>query len=164
MPFFPNISLTPLKKLFRATEQPGAFVVGDVISPVMPLQDIIAVTSTTGVTQGGSVTGIGQGFGATVEEDEAWLVQSFASVTDVLDADQAVTLQGFIFHPGIGIRNYGDPVVIGASTQGGWGKVFTPPMLLIPGQRLGVVVVDITVGAAGLIGLNATTVRVVIPV
>lgn len=162
MPFTPNVNLSLLKKLLAAQEQPGGFIVSDLILPVLELgllagADKLAVgrTATFAVTTGQTIT--------VIVGSDYLLVHSLTSVTDILDADQSITLQGFLFGPDpLSTQNFGTPVVVGNSEQGGFGEIFSPPILLTPGTAIGVRVVGFVGGAAGTIAVDVAIRRVLI--
>ena len=153
--FIPNVDLTVLKKFFGATEQPGAFVVSDTISPILEIQDIALFQSREIVQTTTFKTLVGQSIDLTVDEGEFWLIHYTGMFTDALDADQSINVQLFVSPPGfVGKARLLVPVVIGNSEQGGIGAAFGRPLILPSSAIFGAAINGIVVGAAGSIPLT----------
>jgi len=153
--FIPNVDLTVLKKFFGATEQPGVFLVSDIITPILEIQDI-ALFQSREIRQASAVkVNVGDSVQLTVAAGEFWLVHYVGINTDTLDADQAITLQLFVSPPGFTpFARLLVPVVTGNSQQGGIGAAFGRPLIVQAGTAFGAAINAITVGAAGSISMN----------
>ena len=147
--FIPNIDLTVLKKFFGGVEGPGSFIVGDTISPIIEIQDIALLARRENLSVVNfPMTAVSIPVQLIVPEGEFWLVHYIAMTTDVLDADQAVTVQLFIRQTNINGRVL-VPTTTGNSEQGGIGAAFGRPLILSSLARFGIIINAITVGAAG---------------
>lgn len=92
----------------------------------------------------------------TVPDDKIWLVAAIVSSTDVLDADQAVTVQGYMNLSGLNGCAFGDPVRVAVNEQGGFGMVFgaNNPLVLPEKSQIGIYTTNEDGGAAGTINMN----------
>ena len=157
--FIPNVDLTGLKKFFGAPEQPGPFFVSDTISPILEIQDIALFQRRETLTLvNGSFGSVGQVHSFTVDAGQFWLVHYIAMTTDVLDADQSVTVQLFVIPTGVGSSlRLLVPVSIGNSGAGGIGAAFGRPLILPSGATFGVAINAIDPGAATAIRFDTST-------
>jgi len=161
MAFFPNVDLTAIKRLFRSVEQPGPFIVTEVISPVIDIQKFIFMLQREWVNTFVVLTAVGQTLTHTIPEGEQWLIHAIASSTDTLDADQTVSLQQFITPTNVGGlgdtgTKYGRVVAVGNSEQGGSGQVFENIVIFPSGSVFGVAVNQLTIGVGGDVRLSLT--------
>jgi len=155
--FTPNVDLTAIKRLFGAVEQPGGFVVSDIISPVIEIQDLALMQRREVIRFFSNLSVVSGVVGTTVPDGEFWLVHLVTTQTDILDADQALLLQLMLIFAGSGATfRYDQPVSVAALEAGGVGRVFAPPMILPPQTLFGVVANGITPGASGSIALALT--------
>ena len=153
--FIPNVDLTVIKKFFGGVEGPGAFVVGDTISPILEIQDIALFQRRDLVETTVNVSAIGGVIGQVVDPGEFWLVHYVGIITDVLDADQTITMQLFVEEPAARARiRLLVPTSIGNSEQGGIGAAFGRPLILRSGTRFGAAANAITIGAAGNVAVE----------
>jgi len=155
--FIPNVDLTILKKFFGGVEGRGSFLVSDTISPILEIQDIALFQRRDTRQFSGAITTVGAigHVSLTVDAGEFWLIHYLSVVTDILDADQAVTVQLYVRPPGVAFRaRLLVPVVIGNSEQGGIGAAFGRPLIIPSGTVFGAASNAITVGGAGAITLE----------
>jgi len=154
--FIPNVDLTVIKKFFGGVEGPGAFVVSDTISPILEIQDI-ALFQRRDVVEAlnFAVSSVASVISLTVDAGQFWLIHYLATNTDILDADQAISIQLFVREPSVNpLGRLLVPTAVGNSEQGGIGAAFGRPLILRSGTQFGAVVNGITVGAAGSIRLD----------
>ena len=164
--FTPNVDLTVIKRLFGAVQQPGGFIVSDVISPVIEVQDIALFARREFVTFFSTLFSLNAPTTTVVPQGEFWLVHFITMDTDILDGDQAIAFQLVILPAGQATRDFriGPPSSVAANEAGGIGQAFTPPLILPAGTTFGVVANQITVGAGGSIavGVNSQITRITI--
>jgi len=153
--FTPNVDLTVIKRLFGAVEQPGGFVVSDVISPVIEIQELSLMQRREVISASSNFSSVNGTVSIPVPPGENWLTHYFASATSVLNADQSITIQMMVSMPGIvpGFR-FDRPVDVPADSVAGVGRVFEKPLILPAGSTIGVRAGAIVVGAAGSIGFS----------
>ena len=84
----------------------------------------------------------------TVPAGELWNIKGVLAITDLLDADQAVTVAPHMTVRGVGFV-LANPVTIAASTLGHVTALLPRPILLQAGDDVAVRVNEITVGAGG---------------
>ena len=154
--FTPNVDLTSIKRLFGAVEQPGGFIVSDLISPVIEIQNLALMQRREHINAFSSFGAVGAVIGEFVPEGEFWLVHSIVTDTDVLDADQALQYSLLLIPPTSSSSHfrYDQPVSINPSSEGGLGRIFEPPLILGPRMLIGMVANEITPGVAGVIAMG----------
>lgn len=163
--FIPNVDLTVIKRLFGAVEQPGGFIVNDVISPVIEIQDLALMQRRESLTVFGNLTTTGTQVTVQVNDDQIWLVHLIGTETDGLDADQSVTMQLMINLPGalsFTRFRFEEPVSVTSLFEGGVGKIFPKPLILPSGSVVGVTANEVAAGASGIIAtaLNLQITRI----
>lgn len=150
--FTPNVDLTVIKRLFGAVQQPGGFVVGDIIAPVIEIQTMALMQRREFLEVFSNFSVVNSAVTTQVTPGEFWQVHLFMSRTDVLDADQSITMSLVISFPG-GVNNMrlGLPITVNASSAGGVGNIFPDPLILPAGATIGTISNEIVVGAGGSI-------------
>lgn len=160
MPFFPQVDLTSVKRLFGSQEDRTQFVVSEFISPTLDIATLGLMHAREFVfdNQNAAAAGV---FGSFVVPDrQFWLIHLVSAASDVLDADQAATFQVAMRAPGGSailtspITRLGSIESVPASSVGGVGIQFNPGMLLPPNGEFGVVINTATLGAAGAIAFS----------
>lgn len=133
------------------------------IIPTIDIERHLLVATDLQVRESGDLLVAAIGFqGITVPEKERWTIHQVGSMTDTLDADQAIVLQTAIQFP-TGQAYVTDVLGVALSvaagrSRGGVGIYFPPGLQLMPGFSIGINVGDITVGAAGSVSLFVGTI------
>lgn len=165
MPFPPNVDLTSLRRLFRSPQRSPPFEISEIITPVIDITEFSKMQSREFETNQVSVSVINETVILEVPDDQYWLVHSLMSVTDLLDADQTITLQLVSIPVPVGAlvfgeTRFGQPVSVPSLQQGGVGEVFDRPHIVVSRTRLGVAVNELTGAANVRVGVVATITRV----
>ena len=157
--FTPNVDLTVIKRLFGAVQQPGGFIVSNVISPVIEVQDIALFARREFIVFFSTLFSLNAPTTTQIPDGEFWQLHYITMDTDILDGDQAITFQLVILPAGQATRDFrmGPPSSVAANEAGGIGQAFSPPLILPSGTTFGVVANQVTVGAGGSIAVGVSS-------
>ena len=128
------------------------------IIPVVDLQQHLVTLNASWVETTIVVNSI-RFVGLVVPQDESWTIIALGSMTDTLDADQTITLQTAIQRPDGQVYGVSFMQPIGNSERGGRGGEGIFPMVLQPGEGIGVQINIVDVGAAANIDVNVGVLR-----